>query len=136
MGYTFGEKPGLVLKLKLVLSLFVHCIFYLKLSYIEHCSFQAEYHYLFDAAIKLHQLGLDWSTPNRVPICNANTVCGNSQRNVQKRFHSSIDTTDPPQDGNKEFFRIKRNTQLKKLMNDYCDRHSVEYNSPRGPNSR
>ncbi|KAK4486961.1 hypothetical protein RD792_006276 [Penstemon davidsonii] len=91
---------------------------------------QAEcYHYLFDAAVKLHQLGLDWSTPNRVPICNANTVCGNSQRNVQKRFHSSIDTTDPPQDGNKEFFRIKRNTQLKKLMNDYCDRHSVEYNS-------
>ncbi|GMP52961.1 hypothetical protein CsSME_00018584 [Camellia sinensis var. sinensis] len=30
---------------------------------------QAEcYHYLFDAAIKLHQLGLDWSTPNHGPI--------------------------------------------------------------------
>ncbi|GAB2215633.1 hypothetical protein Droror1_Dr00020024 [Drosera rotundifolia] len=30
---------------------------------------QAEcYHYLFDAAIKLHQMGLDWSTPNHGPI--------------------------------------------------------------------
>ncbi|KAG6421351.1 hypothetical protein SASPL_117902 [Salvia splendens] len=30
---------------------------------------QAEcYHYLFDAAIKLHQLGLDWSTPSHGPI--------------------------------------------------------------------
>lgn len=30
---------------------------------------QAEcYHYLFDAAIKLHQLGLDWSTPAHGPI--------------------------------------------------------------------
>ncbi|MBA0759156.1 hypothetical protein Gotri_022077 [Gossypium trilobum] len=26
------------------------------------------YHYLFDAAIKLHQLGLDWSTPDHGPI--------------------------------------------------------------------
>ncbi|XP_065634572.1 probable bifunctional methylthioribulose-1-phosphate dehydratase/enolase-phosphatase E1 2 [Quercus suber] len=32
---------------------------------------QAEcYHYLFDAAIKLHQLGLDWSTPSHGPIRN------------------------------------------------------------------
>lgn len=31
--------------------------------------FQSEcYHYLFDAAIKLHQLGLDWSTPSHGPI--------------------------------------------------------------------
>ncbi|KAK4286147.1 hypothetical protein QN277_002743 [Acacia crassicarpa] len=30
---------------------------------------QAEcYHYLFDAAIKLHQLGMDWSTPSHGPI--------------------------------------------------------------------
>ncbi|KAJ1377083.1 putative bifunctional methylthioribulose-1-phosphate dehydratase/enolase-phosphatase E1 [Sesbania bispinosa] len=30
---------------------------------------QAEcYHYLFDAAIKLHQLGLDWTTPDHGPI--------------------------------------------------------------------
>ncbi|XP_057441691.1 small ubiquitin-related modifier 2-like [Lotus japonicus] len=33
------------------------------------------------------------------------------------------------QDGNEVFFRIKRNTQLKKLMNAYCDRQSVELNS-------
>ncbi|KAI9083612.1 hypothetical protein K1719_034554 [Acacia pycnantha] len=26
------------------------------------------YHYLFDAAIKLHQMGLDWSTPDHGPI--------------------------------------------------------------------
>ncbi|XP_009785430.1 putative bifunctional methylthioribulose-1-phosphate dehydratase/enolase-phosphatase E1 1 [Nicotiana tabacum] len=34
---------------------------------------QAEcYHYLFDAAIKLHQLGLDWTTPAHGPIHNPN----------------------------------------------------------------
>ncbi|KAD4178859.1 hypothetical protein E3N88_27450 [Mikania micrantha] len=33
------------------------------------------------------------------------------------------------QDGNEVFFRIKRSTQLKKLMNAYCDRQSVELNS-------
>ncbi|KAF5189766.1 Acyl-coenzyme a oxidase [Thalictrum thalictroides] len=33
---------------------------------------QAEcYHYLFDAAIKLYQLGLDWSTPSHGPIGHA-----------------------------------------------------------------
>ncbi|GFY97568.1 small ubiquitin-like modifier 2 [Actinidia rufa] len=32
-------------------------------------------------------------------------------------------------DGNEVFFRIKRSTQLKKLMNAYCDRQSVEFNS-------
>lgn len=32
-------------------------------------------------------------------------------------------------DGNEVFFRIKRSTQLKKLMNAYCDRQSVEMNS-------
>ncbi|RVW79305.1 putative bifunctional methylthioribulose-1-phosphate dehydratase/enolase-phosphatase E1 1 [Vitis vinifera] len=34
-----------------------------------HAKTQAEcYHYLFDAAIKLYQLGLDWSTPDHGPI--------------------------------------------------------------------
>ncbi|KAF7039392.1 hypothetical protein CFC21_049395 [Triticum aestivum] len=32
-------------------------------------------------------------------------------------------------DGNEVFFRIKRSTQLKKLMNAYCDRQSVDLNS-------
>ncbi|KAM4093424.1 hypothetical protein ACB094_06G115200 [Castanea mollissima] len=41
---------------------------------------QAEcYHYLFDAAIKLHQLGLDWSTPSHGPIRNVNGFWGCSR---------------------------------------------------------
>ncbi|GKD53079.1 small ubiquitin-related modifier 1-like protein, partial [Tanacetum coccineum] len=32
-------------------------------------------------------------------------------------------------EGNEVFFRIKRSTQFKKLMNAYCDRQSVEMNS-------
>ncbi|KAK0589153.1 hypothetical protein LWI29_010388 [Acer saccharum] len=34
------------------------------------------YHYLFDAAIKLHKLGLDWSSPSHGPIHNVNGVWG------------------------------------------------------------
>ncbi|KAF8364587.1 hypothetical protein HHK36_033442 [Tetracentron sinense] len=33
------------------------------------------------------------------------------------------------EDGNEVFFRIKRVTQLRKLMTAYCDRQSVEFNS-------
>ncbi|KAL4597229.1 hypothetical protein ACB092_12G219700 [Castanea dentata] len=33
------------------------------------------------------------------------------------------------QDGNEVFFRIKRSTQLRKLMTAYCERQSVEFNS-------
>ncbi|KAJ3697316.1 hypothetical protein LUZ61_001021 [Rhynchospora tenuis] len=33
------------------------------------------------------------------------------------------------QDGNEVFFRIKRSTQLRKLMTAYCDRQSVDFNS-------
>ncbi|XP_019183178.1 PREDICTED: small ubiquitin-related modifier 1-like [Ipomoea nil] len=33
------------------------------------------------------------------------------------------------QDGNEVFFKIKRSTQLKKLMNAYCVRQSVDLNS-------
>lgn len=40
-----------------------------------HAKTQAEcYHYLFDAAIKLYQLGLDWSTPDHGPIRNVKEV--------------------------------------------------------------
>ncbi|TYH34417.1 hypothetical protein ES332_D13G126700v1 [Gossypium tomentosum] len=35
----------------------------------------------------------------------------------------------PLSDGNEVFIRIKRSTQLKKLMNAYCDRQSVDFNS-------
>lgn len=41
--------------------------------------FQAEcYHYLFDTAIKLNQLGIDWSTPNHGPIQNIKGISGSS----------------------------------------------------------
>ncbi|XP_023884716.1 small ubiquitin-related modifier 1 [Quercus suber] len=33
------------------------------------------------------------------------------------------------QDGNEVFFRIKRSTQLRKLMTAYCERQSVDFNS-------
>ncbi|KAJ8557696.1 hypothetical protein K7X08_004462 [Anisodus acutangulus] len=33
------------------------------------------------------------------------------------------------QDGNEVFFRIKRSTQLRKLMTAYCDRQSMDMNS-------
>ncbi|XP_039002671.1 probable bifunctional methylthioribulose-1-phosphate dehydratase/enolase-phosphatase E1 [Hibiscus syriacus] len=47
---------------------------------------QAEcHHYLFDAAIKLHQLGLDWSTPDHGPIQNVKGFSSvNSRINVTK----------------------------------------------------
>ncbi|GKU96429.1 hypothetical protein SLEP1_g9666 [Rubroshorea leprosula] len=44
---------------------------------------QAEcYHYLFNAAIKLHQLGLNWSSPNHGPnhAFNGGWGCGNISR--------------------------------------------------------
>lgn len=41
---------------------------------------QAEcYHYLFDAAIKLHQLGLDWSIPSHGPIQRDPGTLGSNQ---------------------------------------------------------
>ncbi|XP_061363511.1 small ubiquitin-related modifier 1-like [Gastrolobium bilobum] len=33
------------------------------------------------------------------------------------------------QDGNELFFRIKKSTPFRKLMNAYCDRQSVDFNS-------
>ncbi|XP_076896300.1 putative bifunctional methylthioribulose-1-phosphate dehydratase/enolase-phosphatase E1 1 isoform X2 [Bidens hawaiensis] len=41
------------------------------------------YHYLFEAAIKLHQLGLDWSTPSHGPIQRSKPVLGDTSS--QKR---------------------------------------------------
>ncbi|KAF2283239.1 hypothetical protein GH714_043591 [Hevea brasiliensis] len=49
---------------------------------------QAEcYHYLFDAAIKLHQFGLHWSTPCHGPIHNFNGVWG-SGGNLSRSFRT------------------------------------------------
>lgn len=46
------------------------------------------YHYLFDAAIKLHQMGLDWSTPNHGPIQSARrglSIAGESNISAKAR---------------------------------------------------
>lgn len=44
-----------------------------------HVQYQAEcYHYLFDAANKLHQLGLDWSSPSHDPLRHINRLWGSS----------------------------------------------------------
>lgn len=54
---------------------------------------QAEcYHYLFDAAIKLHQLGLDCSTPGHGPIRNNGVCrCGGNMSRVLKRGIFGLD---------------------------------------------
>ncbi|KAK9056956.1 hypothetical protein SSX86_024321 [Deinandra increscens subsp. villosa] len=47
---------------------------------------QAEcYHYLFEAAIKLHQLGLDWSTPNHGPIQSSKPHLGGQTTNTSQK---------------------------------------------------
>ncbi|KAH1032713.1 hypothetical protein J1N35_044887 [Gossypium stocksii] len=54
---------------------------------------QAEcYHYLFDAAIKLHHLGLDWSTPDHGPIQNVKGF--SSINSVIKRVATKAGTVD------------------------------------------
>ncbi|XP_059670993.1 small ubiquitin-related modifier 1-like [Cornus florida] len=42
---------------------------------------------------------------------------------------AEINLTVKGQDGNQVFFKTKRSTQLKKLMDDFCDRQSVDRNS-------
>jgi methylthioribulose 1-phosphate dehydratase/enolase-phosphatase E1 len=61
--------------------------------------FQAEcYHYLFDAAIKLHQMGLDWSTPDHGPIQKVKGVLGcngNVKMVVKAGMNNSDNGTGP-----------------------------------------
>ncbi|CAI0397376.1 unnamed protein product [Linum tenue] len=40
-----------------------------------------------------------------------------------------IDLKVKSQDGGEVFFKIKKNTPLKKLMNAYCDRQSMDFNA-------
>ncbi|XP_043810842.1 probable bifunctional methylthioribulose-1-phosphate dehydratase/enolase-phosphatase E1 isoform X3 [Manihot esculenta] len=58
---------------------------------------QAEcYHYLFDAAIKLHQLGLDWSTPNHGPLQDARAILGSGiNTSVKAGLKDSNHGTEP-----------------------------------------
>ncbi|TYH35298.1 hypothetical protein ES332_D13G183300v1 [Gossypium tomentosum] len=76
MAYTYGVTHGSVLKLS------------------SDILFQAEcYHYLFDAAaIKLHHLGLDWSTPDHGPIQNVKGF--SSINSVIKRVATKVGTVD------------------------------------------
>ncbi|XP_058095426.1 probable bifunctional methylthioribulose-1-phosphate dehydratase/enolase-phosphatase E1 1 isoform X2 [Magnolia sinica] len=51
---------------------------------------QAEcYHYLFDAAIKLYQLGLDWSSPSHGPLHNVKGLSGDG-RNVNGAMKAGV----------------------------------------------
>ncbi|CAM8959255.1 hypothetical protein QQ045_003406 [Rhodiola kirilowii] len=54
---------------------------------------------------------------------------GAATEDEKKPMEQHINLKVKGQDGNEVFFRIKRNTQLKKLMGAYCDRQSVELNS-------
>ncbi|KAG6755274.1 hypothetical protein POTOM_041093 [Populus tomentosa] len=55
---------------------------------------QAEcYHYLFDAAIKLHQMGLDWSTPDHGPIQKVKGVLG-CNGNVKMVLKAGMNNSD------------------------------------------
>ncbi|KAG5235474.1 bifunctional methylthioribulose-1-phosphate dehydratase/enolase-phosphatase [Salix suchowensis] len=51
------------------------------------------YHYLFDAAIKPHQMGLDWSTPNHGPIQKFKGVLG-CNGNVKMVVKAGMDNSD------------------------------------------
>ncbi|ESW21464.1 hypothetical protein PHAVU_005G072900 [Phaseolus vulgaris] len=55
------------------------------------------YHYLFDAALKLHQMGLDWSTPNHGPIQSARRglISIDGESNVSVKASKSNGETDP-----------------------------------------
>ncbi|KAL9254323.1 Small ubiquitin-related modifier 2-like protein [Drosera capensis] len=60
-------------------------------------------------------------------VTNPNTADEDKKPNDPSAAHINLKVKG--QDGNEVFFRIKRGTQLKKLMNAYCDRSSVEFNS-------
>ncbi|KAL0282655.1 UNVERIFIED_CONTAM: putative bifunctional methylthioribulose-1-phosphate dehydratase/enolase-phosphatase E1 [Sesamum angustifolium] len=56
------------------------------------------YHYLFDAAIKLYQLGLNWSTPSQGPIRSPNAVLGrhrNAEVSAKAGTRSPNNGTEP-----------------------------------------
>nr|KJB12983.1 hypothetical protein B456_002G048500 [Gossypium raimondii] len=56
-----------------------------------------------------------------LPISNPHS----KKKKTQKQWFSLCHQ----QDGNEVFFKIKRSTQLKKLMNAYYDRQSMDFNS-------
>ncbi|CAL5342644.1 unnamed protein product [Camellia sinensis] len=88
---------------------------------------QAEcYHYLFDAAIKLHQLGLDWSTPSHGFVCNVNGTCScgvNMIRGLKRCILLDIEgTTTPISFVTGVLFPYVNNNLVKHLAASYdCD---------------
>jgi hypothetical protein len=58
-----------------------------------HCyglAFQAEcYHYLLDAAVKMYQLGIDWTTPEHGPINSAKRLCTVISPDVPNGAHAA-----------------------------------------------
>lgn len=53
-------------------------------------AFQAEcYHYLFDAAIKMYQLGIDWTTPEHGPINSAKRLRSVASPGVPNGCHTA-----------------------------------------------
>ncbi|CAI8593140.1 unnamed protein product [Vicia faba] len=69
-----------------------HGIFVWGDSWISAKTQSETYHYLFDAAIKLHQMGLDWSTPNHGPIQSARrglSIAGESNLSTKARKDNS-----------------------------------------------
>ncbi|KAL5131474.1 putative bifunctional methylthioribulose-1-phosphate dehydratase/enolase-phosphatase E1 [Glycine soja] len=53
------------------------------------------YHYLFDATIKLHQLGLDWSTPNHGPIQSIRSLMIAGESNASDKTRKANGEIDP-----------------------------------------
>mmetsp|Transcript_6289 Transcript_6289/g.8757 ORF Transcript_6289/g.8757 Transcript_6289/m.8757 type:complete len:97 (-) Transcript_6289:191-481(-) len=51
--------------------------------------------------------------------------------NSQKEDPNTINLRVVSQDGNEVYFKIKKHTQLKKLMDAYCQRQAIESNSIR-----
>lgn len=59
---------------------------------------------------------------------NQHTTTGVTQEE-QKPLDEHLNLKVKGQDGNSVFFRIKKSTQLRKLMNAYCEKMSVDINS-------
>ncbi|KAK8951601.1 Small ubiquitin-related modifier 1 [Platanthera zijinensis] len=57
-------------------------------------------------------------------MSGSGAATGEDKKPDQGGAHINLKVKD--QNGNEVFFRIKRKTQLKKLMNAYCDRQSVD----------
>ncbi|KAK1440216.1 hypothetical protein QVD17_06041 [Tagetes erecta] len=78
----------------------------------------------------MEKRGVRLQQQNRVPencVDRSKNMSANDEDKKPAGDHINLKVKG--QDGNEVFFRIKRSTQLKKLMNAYCDRQSVEINS-------